>query len=613
MDSYEEYIYYNGKKIQINEILARHERISAQIKKYFYNGEFHKLYNLYMEDFKLLPIVLSYHFKKEDEEVTFDSINFQEKHRLLKILYNILLDVDLPFKKSMFNNLILLNRSKLNFYHFHELEYKYKLCNDFLDILEETGHISVEIINNEELVTWIDINHDLGKTDIDYNLGYYNEFYTYNSFSEVFQIIYFSEGIFEYIDKIKSYKNFIDSNNPNTLIETAKNMIFANKIIKNSSKEIELIDNESIISFLEKAIEATDIRYYQVDAFKILGYFYLEIGKEKKAYEQFKNALNIDINAGVKLIYNNLDSKYGSKNKITLFNYNLTSQNLSFKNINIKKENIRKYKAPHQKSEFLFDKKWRNAEEVAIKYYKNFDHDSFWAENGYWEMVTILLFWNLFFNAENETNLYYGGKSLEEFDSDELNSILDFIFLHNDYKSFMKFHKYSFLSENYSFEKIYEKTKNRFEERLLELNNINLVKEIRKSFEDNFDKELYFTKIDWNQFTIDELIVAPLKLDKLDFLKIISRIILNFSQNRFGFPDLIVYKDNDLFFSEVKTKTDKLRSTQLDCHKFILNETNIRLELFFINKTQKRIKTFKNNYYNLIDVGYYEKNKNSNL
>lgn len=159
MDSNIQYINYNGKEIQINEILAKHERISSQIKKYFHNCEFHKLYNLYEEDFKILPFVLAYHFKEEDKKVIIDSIIFQEKHHTLKIIHDILLNIKLPYKQTNLNDLIL--ESELNLKYLHES--KYELCALLLNFLKKNDYVHTEIMNNEEFVTWVDNKLNLGK------------------------------------------------------------------------------------------------------------------------------------------------------------------------------------------------------------------------------------------------------------------------------------------------------------------------------------------------------------------------------------------------------------------------------------------------------------------
>lgn len=118
---------------------------------------------------------------------------------------------------------------------------------------------------------------------------------------------------------------------------------------------------------------------------------------------------------GVKLIYDKLNSKYGSKNEVTLFNYsshplnysNNSSlpKNISFKNINLEKYNFNNSKIANQKSKFLFNKKWRYGEDVAIKYYKNLGYGSFWSENNYWKILAILLFWDVFYNEQTENDL----------------------------------------------------------------------------------------------------------------------------------------------------------------------------------------------------------------
>jgi len=57
-------------------------------------------------------------------------------------------------------------------------------------------------------------------------------------------------------------------------------------------------------------------------------------------------------------------------------------------------------------------------------------------------------------------------------------------------------------------------------------------------------------------------------MNKTMLLGILERLISNFAENRSGLPDLIVYNNNELFFSEVKSERDRVSDKQMSWHLF---------------------------------------------
>ncbi|MBC8526975.1 MAG: PIN domain-containing protein [Candidatus Cloacimonetes bacterium] len=55
------------------------------------------------------------------------------------------------------------------------------------------------------------------------------------------------------------------------------------------------------------------------------------------------------------------------------------------------------------------------------------------------------------------------------------------------------------------------------------------------------------------------------------------------------FPDLIVYSDNEFFFSEVKSAKDTISKSQIKWFHYLSDELCIKVELFLINYTEKKI------------------------
>ena len=70
-----------------------------------------------------------------------------------------------------------------------------------------------------------------------------------------------------------------------------------------------------------------------------------------------------------------------------------------------------------------------------------------------------------------------------------------------------------------------------------------------------------------------------------------------------GLPDLIVFDEKNFFFVEVKSKNDKLRSNQIQWHKYLAEIVKIDVILFTIDKSAKSIELLKNNYEDCEDYG----------
>lgn len=84
-------------------------------------------------------------------------------------------------------------------------------------------------------------------------------------------------------------------------------------------------------------------------------------------------------------------------------------------------------------------------------------------------------------------------------------------------------------------------------------------------------------------------ILVLLKFIEIEQIAIIMEyLIKDYIHNRRGFPDLMVWNDEKLFFSEVKSHNDQLNRQQVAAHK-ILIKADINVEVFTINKTNSEI------------------------
>ena len=84
-------------------------------------------------------------------------------------------------------------------------------------------------------------------------------------------------------------------------------------------------------------------------------------------------------------------------------------------------------------------------------------------------------------------------------------------------------------------------------------------------------------------------------MDKNSFLEILTRLISNFNAKRSGLPDLIVFNNDILFFSEVKSEKDRISDNQREWHKF-LAQLNLKVDLFFINHSERKINNIISSY-----------------
>ena len=233
-----------------------------------------------------------------------------------------------------------------------------------------------------------------------------------------------------------------------------------------------------------------------------------------------------------------------------------------FVNFEVKKEENLK----GGKSKYFFEDCSLFAEEVAIRYYENLGYNASWTENYYWWFLMALLFWDEIFAPINGV-----------FNGFELYSRM------NDMP--MDFFTVEF----------YQKRKNLINNRIMRLKNADLEAEVSNSYNKNFGKCCRPIE-DWNRYTLDELLVPTRIMDKNSFLGILTRLISNFNAKRSGLPDLIVFNESELFFSEVKSEKDRVSDNQREWHRFLVEKMKLKVDLFLINHSERKIKNVKSSY-----------------
>ena len=73
-----------------------------------------------------------------------------------------------------------------------------------------------------------------------------------------------------------------------------------------------------------------------------------------------------------------------------------------------------------------------------------------------------------------------------------------------------------------------------------------------------------------------------------DIVRVFLFYINNIAQNRSGFPDLMIFNENELKFIEVKGPNDTIKEHQIE-KIMLLNQNNIKSEILTINHTERKL------------------------
>lgn len=211
---------------------------------------------------------------------------------------------------------------------------------------------------------------------------------------------------------------------------------------------------------------------------------------------------------------------------------------------------------------FLFEGEYFNSEDFAIQYFKSKGYNVFFSENIVWQRLLLLLFY------------------------DELDG------------SPRKYKRIS-LIRHYFNNGLYEENKEKFLKRIEYLKTADLLDELNKF---------------GGKFKINKPSTLCKYLENDQILIILYNMLENYSQNYHGFPDLMVFDDNNLFLCEVKGHEDSLSKHQVLKHELLLN-TGIDITLFCINKKDELLDKEKSKYFNefLYDPSDFDDKYNSIL
>jgi len=217
------------------------------------------------------------------------------------------------------------------------------------------------------------------------------------------------------------------------------------------------------------------------------------------------------------------------------------------------------------------------AEETAMYYYKQNGYSAIWSENNYWWHIFGLLFWDIIFAKVTGSVVVSKGKFQEELyvGSEQFNELFNWTIQNNGIPA-------DFFTLDF-----YKNRESLIKNRIKELANVDISFILQQYYKKNYGKNFRMIE-NWSRFTLEELLVVTKKITNDTLLKILERIMKNITENRSGFPDLIVYNDTEFFMAEVKSEKDKLSEGQKDWHSF-LSSVGISVQLCFINHTDRQI------------------------
>ncbi|MHA1305139.1 MAG: CFI-box-CTERM domain-containing protein [Candidatus Heimdallarchaeaceae archaeon] len=251
---------------------------------------------------------------------------------------------------------------------------------------------------------------------------------------------------------------------------------------------------------------------------------------------------------------------------------------ISYRNIGLQKANN------HQegKVKYIINGNMYSAEEAAINHYRRLGYNALWTENTYWWTLMYLFFWDVIFaKIKGSVRVLIDGVQTELEPRDER---FDQIF-----KQTIQMNG---IPSDFFTSEFYARRKSIIENRIRELQHSNLEQKLREFYKQNYGRNCRLIE-DWDRYKIDELLISVQKVDREKLIKIFERLISNFNDNRAGLPDLIVYNDDDFFFSEVKTEKDKISEKQREWHDFLSITLDLKVEILLINHTETQIEKIK--------------------
>ena len=204
-------------------------------------------------------------------------------------------------------------------------------------------------------------------------------------------------------------------------------------------------------------------------------------------------------------------------------------------------------------------------EQLALEYYSLSGCNGLWSENGYWWAIMSLLFWDVIFAKVPGVYTPQFGP----FPGPHQDIPLDF-----------------FTPEFYARRKslIEKRIRELSRPRLFGLSKPNIADEIRASHKQHFSEPC--RPMDWEKYqNVEPLLLAITALSSEQLFSILTRMIVNFNENRKGLPDLFLVYNGKPKFAEVKVENEKVADHRYNWMNFLITNVRVHVEICRVRNT----------------------------
>lgn len=227
------------------------------------------------------------------------------------------------------------------------------------------------------------------------------------------------------------------------------------------------------------------------------------------------------------------------------------------------------------KVKYLIDGKEYFAEEAVMTHFKSLGYKAILSENLYWWELMALCFWGVIFaKVRGAVIIQEQGQQIPLDTFDER-----YERLFNQLVSMNGIPLDFFTSE------FYQRRRNLINNRIQELEHSNLSEIITQSFKDCHGQKMRLVE-SWDKYQLEDLLIPIKRIDGKKIIRILERLIENFTENRTGLPDLIVYNDTEFFFAEAKSENDKISEKQKEWHSFLSESLELQVNICLINHSK---------------------------
>ncbi|MDR6807129.1 tetratricopeptide (TPR) repeat protein [Dyadobacter sp. BE34] len=169
----------------------------------------------------------------------------------------------------------------------------------------------------------------------------------------------------------------------------------------------------------------------------------------------------------------------------------------------------------------------------AIAYYQEQGYNAFFSENEPWRALFGLLFWDIIYDTNVQT-------------------------IHNPLQR---------IPSDFFLPDFYFKRSEQLKERLAAAHSREIIDElVTQTFTDKYG--ITNVLVPWYDGALEKVLTLTSLLSPEKIHKIMLEMALNLRENTRGFPDLLVWNDDDYAFIEIKSPTDHLSSRQLHWQHF---------------------------------------------